>query len=287
MDGVSRADQASAEQASAIAAVNLQFGWGNRTVVKEWSLALSRGECAALVGPNGAGKTTLLRLLSGTLRPERGEVFYKGVPAQSLSGREIARRVAVVPQDFHLPFDFTAAQVVEQGRTPFRRRSLSGRELVKRSDKEIIEASMARTGSWELRDRIFNELSGGERQRVRIAMALAQTPELMLLDEPLQNLDLAWQGEILTLIYDLSQTGVTAIAAIHDLNLVQPSCFTSALLIDPKQGLLQGTLAEVLEQKKLENAFGTGLECVERAGGVRFVLPASVGCGATTRETVA
>ena len=261
---------------SAIQAVGLAFGWSGRPVVNDWSYKLQGGQCAALVGPNGAGKTTLLRLLSATLRAQRGEVFYSGIPASSLSPRSIARRVAVVPQDFHLPFNFTAAQVVEQGRTPFQRRFVFSASALNRDDHEIVTSSMAKTGSLALRDRIFNELSGGERQRVRIAMALAQTPQVMLLDEPLQNLDLGWQGEILTLLRDLSRNGMTVIAAIHDLNLVQPSCFSSALLVHPSEGLIHGNLGEVLEKEKLEKAFGTGLECIEHGGQVRLVLPASL-----------
>lgn len=260
----------------AIQAADLCFRWNEKPVVNGWSFTIQRGECTALIGPNGVGKTTLLRLLSGTLRPERGEVFYEGVPARSLSARAIARRVAVVPQDFHLPFTFTAQQVVEQGRTPFQRQFVFSTSGLSRSDRDIVESAMKRTGSWDLRERIFNELSGGERQRVRIALALAQTPEVMLLDEPLQNLDLGWQGEILGLIRDLSRTGITLIAAIHDLNLIQPSCFSSALLVHPVHGLLHGRLEDILEKRKLEDAFGTGLECITYGSDVRLVLPSSL-----------
>lgn len=272
---------------SAIQASNLWFGWGERQVLTGWSLTIEKGECAALVGPNGAGKTTLLRLLSGTLRPQRGEIFYNGVPARSLNAHSLARKIAVVPQDFHLPFSFTAAQVVEQGRTPFQRSFLFGGGILNRNDRQIVETALERTGSLNLRHRIFNELSGGERQRVRMAMALAQTPELMLLDEPLQNLDLGWQGEILALIRGLSRTGVTVIAAIHDLNLVQSSCFTSALLVHPQQGLLHGNLEEVLEKRKLEEAFGTALECISHSNGVRLVLPDTIVRAKNESEAVA
>ncbi len=272
---------------SSIEAVNLRFGWDEKPVVKDWSFALRRGECAALVGPNGAGKTTLLRLLSGALQPECGDVFYEGVSGRAFSPRALARRIAVVPQQFYLPFEFTAEQVVEQGRAPFLRRFLFSAGALSRADREIAEAAMMQTGTLPLRGRIFNELSGGERQRVRIAMALAQQPGLMLLDEPLQNLDLGWQGEILSLIRELSRRGVTVIAAIHDLNLVQTSCFDSALLVDPQHGLLHGALSDVLEKKKLEGAFGTKLECVEHDGAVRLVLPACLGKARETPKAVA
>ena len=272
---------------SGLEARDLWFHWQQRPVVQGWSFQLQPGECAALVGPNGAGKTTLLRLLSGLLRPDHGDIFYGGIPARSLTARSVARHVAVVPQDFHLPFNFTAAQVVEQGRTPFQRQFLFATASLNRNDRAIVESALTRTGSLKLADRVFNELSGGERQRVRIAMALAQTPALMLLDEPLQNLDLGWQGEILTLIRDLSRTGVTVLAAIHDLNLVQQSCFTSALLVHPRHGLLHGALEDVLERKKLEDAFGTSLECIEHAGDVRFVLPSSLAHRRKATETVA
>ena len=259
-----------------IETVDLSFGWENKLLIDHWNLRLSPGQCTALVGPNGAGKTTLLRLLGGLLKPSSGEIYYRDQLLHSLPPKTIAREIAIVPQDFHLPFDFTVQQVVEQGRTPFLNGFfINGRDLAE-CDHMIVESALAKTGTHVFRRRIFNELSGGERQRVRIAMALAQEPKLLLLDEPLQQLDLGWQGQVLELLRQLNQPGMTIVAAIHDLNLVQPSCFNSAMLISRPGSPIEGPLDQILTISNLERVFATALHCVRTEDDVRLLYPSSL-----------
>ena len=159
--------------------------------------AVEQGECGALIGPNGIGKTTLLRLAAGVLACSRGTVSLAGRRLDTLRRAEAARLVALVPQRFEVPFDFTV-------RADCRARPHTLSWILfagfKRQDRQAVERALELADVTSLRNRIFNELSGGERQRVKIALGLAQEPRLLLLDEPTQNLDLGRQLELLDLI---------------------------------------------------------------------------------------
>ena len=226
------------------------FSYAGRSIFENLNLCLAKGECAALIGQNGIGKTTLLRLAAGIVRCSSGSVSLEGREVQRLSRTEAARLVALVPQQVDVPFAFTVEQIIEQGRTPHL--GFWGGLTV--TDRKAVERAIELTDIGYLRGRIFNELSGGERQRVKIALGLAQEPQLLLLDEPTQNLDIGRQLELLDLIRFLNQTGVTILAAMHDLQLIQGT-FSSVLLLNPDQRLLQGRPSDVLQQKILERAF--------------------------------
>lgn len=230
------------------------FSYEDRAVLREISATVSDGESIALVGPNGVGKTTLLRLAAGTLSPQAGEVRLDGRPLDRLKQSEIARSVALVPQDVDVPFAFTVEQVIEQGRTPYLR--LFGG--LKTADRMAIEEAMELTDTWSLRSRIFNQLSGGERQRVKIALGLTQQPKLLLLDEPVQHLDIGRQFEMVDLIRTLSRRGIAILASMHDLRLIETT-FSSVWLLSP-QAMRQGKPEEILHPELLERAF----ECPPR-----------------------
>ncbi len=189
-------------------------GYGSRLVLRGVDIDVARGERVALVGPNGAGKTTLLRALAGLLRPRDGEVLLDGVSLGRLEPSERARRIAVVPQTFATPFAFTAKEIVGLGRTSYVS-LLSG---LRRDDRDAIDRAMRETDCGELGERLFAELSGGERQRVVLAMALAQDPELLLLDEPTAHLDLAHQLGFLALVDELARSRrIAVLATFHDM----------------------------------------------------------------------
>jgi iron complex transport system ATP-binding protein len=226
------------------------FSYGGREVTRDVSFQLTEGSCTALVGPNGVGKTTLLRLASGGLVPSMGEVLLDGVALASMGRKDIARRMALVPQRLEVPFRFTVEQIVEQGRTPYLGR-LRG---MMREDRLAVERAMEMTDTAQLRERIFNELSGGERQRVKIALGLAQEPRLLLLDEPTQSLDIGRQVELIDLLHALRAEGITIVASIHDLHLVRGN-FSDVLLLGPEHRLIVGTPEEVMTPAQLEWAF--------------------------------
>ena len=230
--------------------VGVSFFYEQRAVLENVSLCLEQGECAALIGPNGIGKTTLLRLAAGVLASSVGSVSLAGRRLDTFRRAEAARSVALVPQRFEVPFDFTVRQIVEQGRTPY----LGFFAGLTRQDRRAVERALELADVTSLRNRIFNELSGGERQRVKIALGLAQEPRLLLLDEPTQNLDLGRQLELLDCLGALKDQGVTILAAMHDLQLI-PGTFSSVLLLEPDQEVRKGRPQDILRADVLERAF--------------------------------
>ena len=229
---------------------NVHFDYQGNKVLRHASFELTQGSCSALIGLNGVGKTTLLRIAAGLLRPSVGRVEFRGRPVDSIPLKELARMIALVPQQLELPFDFTVQQVVEQGRTPYIGR-LRGPG---HSDRVAVDRALDLADVVELRHRIFNELSGGERQRVKIALGLAQQPSLLLLDEPTQNLDIGRQVAVIDLLHFLRDEGITILASIHDLHLVDKN-FSTVLLLSPGQPLAIGTPEQMLKPSVLERAF--------------------------------
>jgi iron complex transport system ATP-binding protein len=230
-----------------IEAADLSFGYrgaaaGLPPVLDGVSLKVERGASVALLGPNGAGKTTLLKLLAGMLQPRGGQVTLDGRPVSALTRREIARRLAVVPQETRTPFDFTVIEMVLMGRYPH----LGAFELEGARDLAIAREALAATGTTAFESRAFSTLSGGEKQRVVIAGALAQSAEVLLLDEPTAALDLRYQFEIITLLRRLNaERGTTVIVSTHDLNLAAALCDRMVLLRGGRI-MAQGATGEVL-----------------------------------------
>ena len=196
-------------------------------VLQDVSIEVEHGTIVGLLGPNGSGKTTLLRIVAGILPPLSGRVLIGGQPIEQLTRRELARRVAVVPQETHSTFDFSAIDMVLMGRYPH----LGPFELEGAADQEIAREAMMATGTAALEGRLFATLSGGEKQRVVIASALAQASEMLLLDEPTAALDLGYQFDIAALLRRLNaERGTTMIVSTHDLNLAAALCEHIVLL---------------------------------------------------------
>jgi iron complex transport system ATP-binding protein len=227
------------------------FGYNQQALLYDVSVAVRAGEMVALLGPNGSGKTTLLRLLSGVLQPKQGNILLEGRDLRSWGRRQIAQRIAVVPQELHMPFSFTVEHMVGLGRTPFIT-SFWGSHTFQ--DQEIVHDAMQVAGVAPLAKSVFNELSGGERQRVTIAMALAQQPSILLLDEPTSHLDIKYQIETLALIQGLNRDRqMTVLAAMHDLNLA--ARYFSRLLLFQRGIVADGSPAEVLEPGLLSRVY--------------------------------
>jgi iron complex transport system ATP-binding protein len=247
------------------------FSYGARRVLDRVSLRLDAGERVAVIGANGCGKTTLLKVIGRVLRASGGTVRIDGLDVAAIPRRRMARLVAVVPQDLVIPFSFTVREMVELGRTAYI--SLFGGFGA--VDRRAVEHAMGVTDTAGLASRVVNELSGGERQRVLVAMALAQQPRILLLDEPTQRLDLTRQAEILDLVRDVSASrGLTVLAAIHDLNLAA-LYFDRLILLSGGAIVADGAPDRVMKAEVLEPAYAGRLRFVPvDAPATPLVLPA-------------
>lgn len=238
------------------------------------SLSVRRGAVLGLLGPNGSGKTTLLRMLSGTLTPDRGGVTIDGGPLAALTRRALAQRIAVVPQETHSAFDFSALDIVLMGRYPH----LGALELEGARDLAIAREAMRATGTSSLERRRFATLSGGEKQRVVIAGALAQASDVLLLDEPTASLDLGYQFEIAALLGRLNrERGTTLVVSTHDLNLAAALC-TELVLLRSGRVLTQGPVGGVLTPPNIRALYGIDADVAmhPRAGHMTVVPVARV-----------
>ena len=221
------------------------------------SITFKDGSVTAILGPNGAGKTTLLRCLNGLLRPSVGTVFIDGYEVQSLKPREIAKKFGYVPQSTDPTLSFTVFEMVMMGRRPYVNWKLNEKDL------EVINRALNMTGIKHLANRYFDELSGGEKQKVIIARALAQEPEVLLLDEPTSNLDLKHQLEILNLIRRLArERNITVIMAMHDINL---ACRFSDMAILLKDGKVYafGEPEAIVTRSNIKEVYGVDVEIIQ------------------------
>ncbi len=236
-------------------------------MLRALDLTLPRGDLLALVGTNGSGKTTLLRLLTGLLKADAGEVRFAGRPLSDWRQIDLARRVAVLPQQLDLPVGFRVAELVEMGRAPHARRLFASTE----ADERAVVRALADADALDLADRFAEELSGGERQRVLVAMALAQEPDLLLLDEPTLHLDLAHQVALLAAIQRLrDQRGLTVLAVLHDLNLAAAFAPRVAVL-DGGRVVADGSPGEVLSPDLVRRVFGVAVDEAMTADGRRHL----------------
>ncbi len=232
------------------------------------TLTVPTGSLFAILGPNGSGKTTLLRALAGIAVPSSGRVLLDGTDLRRLARRDVARRVAVVPQETRLAFDYSVLEIALMGRYPH----LGNFGLEGPGDVEIARQALGATGTLMLERRSFSTLSGGEKQRVVIASALAQAADLMLLDEPTASLDLGYQIEIASLLRQLNERrGVTMIIATHDLNFAASVCSELALL---RAGRLMasGPAESVLTREAIGALYGVEAEVTRHPVTGRLVV---------------
>ncbi len=243
---------------------------GGRRVLEGANLSIASGEMVALLGPNGSGKTTLLRVLAGTLGVSRGTASLFGRPIGEWSRTEIARRVAVLPQATELPAGFSVSEIVALGRIPHGR-SWFGPDP---GDAGAVAAALRDADAETLAARPASELSGGERQRVLVAMALAQEPRLLLLDEPTLHLDLAHQVALVRTLARLRSTRpLTVLAVLHDLNLA--AAFDRSVILHRGRLAPAGRAGQPLDPALARRVFGIPIEEAVTSTGRRVLALAA------------
>ena len=230
----------------------LSVAYGSRQALSGVSLTLSPGDVVGLLGPNGAGKSTFVRAISGVLTGYSGRVTVVGDELRTLPRKELARRIAVVPQEPRFDFPFSVLEIVLMGRHPH----LGGLAFESAGDVALARRALARCGALHLASRPIDELSSGERQRIVFARALAQEAPILLLDEPASFLDLRFQVELFDRVRELAAEGCGVVAVLHDLNLAAEYC-DRVVLLQGGRVIAAGPTAEVLTYQHLTAVYET------------------------------
>lgn len=243
---------------------NLQFGYSNDLVVENVNLEVKEGETLAVVGPNASGKTTLLKCINQILAPREGSVLVGGDEVSMLDREKVARKIGYVPQEMSEGFPMTIFDVILMGRKPH----IDWKPTSK--DIEIVTNTIEKLGFEDLAKRDVSELSGGQKQKVIVARALAQRPKILLLDEPTSNLDVKHQLEVLDIVKKQTESGLSVITALHDLNLAAKYCDRIVMLKNGEVYAEGG--AEVLKPENIEPVFGIKATVVEK-NGRKVIIP--------------
>lgn len=230
----------------------VEFSYESVAVLDDIGFEADKGEIVGVIGQNGSGKTTLLKCMNRALHPKAGTVLVEGKEVSTMTRKDIANEMGVVPQNSGVNFPFTALEIVLMGRGP----SLGRFEREDEDDIQIVKEAMTATDILHLADRRMTELSGGERQRVIIARALAQKPKILLLDEPTLHLDVNHQIELLELVRELAKREqLTVVLVSHDLNLAARYC-DKLILLHKGRVLAAGPVKEVLNTSNIRQTFG-------------------------------
>jgi iron complex transport system ATP-binding protein len=241
---------------SAIETKNLTLTYGESTIIEELSLHIPKGEITVFIGGNGCGKSTLLRSIARLLKPKTGSILLDGTFISSMSTKEVAKKMAILPQSPIAPEGLTVLQLVKQGRYPYQ----SWLKQWTKEDEEKVNNALKATGVEELKDRTVDSLSGGQRQRAWIAMTLAQDTDVILLDEPTTYLDMTHQIEILDLLFDLNEKeNRTIVMVLHDINL---ACRYAHNIVAIKNRTIyaQGKPEDVINCSLVKNVFDMDCE---------------------------
>ena len=247
-----------------IALRQLRAGYPGRLVLEDVSLDFRPGEVLAILGPNGCDKSTLLRTANGLLPKLEGEILVDGRSITKMSAKEVAQKIAYLPQSRMVP-SITAGRMVLHGRFPY----LSYPRRYRAEDHAMVRRALDWVGASELADRTLAELSGGQRQKVYLAMALAQDTETVLMDEPTTYLDVSCQLEVMALARRLAEEGRAVVMVLHDLTLALRCAHRAALLHEGRVRQL-GTPEELYRGEALEQVMGVTLGRVETAEGWRY-----------------
>jgi iron complex transport system ATP-binding protein len=241
-----------------VEADHLTLSYGDRPILEDVSVRIPMGKITAFIGPNGSGKSTLFRALSRLLKPASGQVLIDGASIQSMSTKEVARKLAILPQQSSAPDSITVEDLVWYGRHPYRRPLLPPSAV----DRARVDWAIEATHLDALRRHPVDALSGGQRQRAWIALALAQDTDLLLLDEPTTFLDLAHQLDVLDLCVELNRDqGKTIVMVLHDLNLAAEYC-DELFCVRAGRIAAHGPPAEIVTRDMIREVFGVDAEVV-------------------------
>ncbi|MDD4658797.1 MAG: ABC transporter ATP-binding protein [Eubacteriales bacterium] len=240
---------------AAISLENVNFAYNDSFRLEDIDLDIEAGALMGIIGPNGSGKSTLVKLMAGYLVPDSGRILLGGQPLARLKRKTVARKLAVVSQGIHTDFDFTVEEMVSLGRLPHLGRWQSEGP----GDSEAIEWALGITHLTDFRQRAYNRLSGGEAQRVMVAQALAQQPEILLLDEPTTYMDMAYQQEMFTLMTRLNQEGITVVAVLHDVNMAALYC-KELVAIRGGRIFAKGPAGAVITRENIKEIYGCTVE---------------------------
>lgn len=240
-------------------AEDITVKYDDKEVVKKVSIDIAKGEIVSIIGPNGSGKSTILKVLSRYLKPAEGKILLEEKDIHKMKTKQVARKIAVLPQIRNVSSDITVETLVSYGRYPY----LKFDNRLKTEDYEIIEWAITKTGMSDMKDRMIETLSGGEQQRAWIAMALAQKPKILILDEPTTFLDISYQLEVLELIKEMNEKlGITIIMVLHDIN--QAIRFSHKIYtIKDGRVYKSGNAKKLINQELLRNVFRIEADIVE------------------------
>lgn len=251
-----------------LSAKNISFSYGNKEIIKDITFELEQGDIISLLGPNGAGKSTLIKVLLGLLKPQKGEVFLEGKELREYSQKSLAKKIAYVPQNSHLPFAYTVLEVVIMGRIAHQ--TLFSKYTCK--DEEIAKKSLEMLHIEHLKDRVYNELSGGQQQLVLIARALAQEAKIFIMDEPVSGLDYGNQIRLLEQIQNLSNEGYTFLQSTHYPDHALLISNESLLMKDGKV-FQKGKTLEVITEESLQTLYGVNVEIAKFSQNQYICIP--------------
>lgn len=247
---------------------DLNFAYDGSQVLTGINLSLGHGKMFGILGANGAGKSTLLKVISGILKVQRGEVLYNGQPVSGYDRRELAKKIAYIPQDPVFAFPFTVSEVLLMGRAPY----IGRFEFERDADRTIAEAAMETVGISHLVHRLITEISSGERQLASIARALVQEPDVMLLDEPATFLDIRHRTEIMKILKRLKEErDILIIAATHDI-FTALFYFDEIIMIKDGKVFAEGSTDDVVNRENLSFLYDTDVSVRKEDGNI-FVYP--------------
>lgn len=237
---------------------NLTYAIENNFISDNINISFKENTFTGVIGPNGSGKSTLLKQIYRVLKPTKGKIYLKNFDIEEISSKEIAKQMAVLPQENQSDFDYTVREIILMGRFPYHSVFCGDHDLEK--DVELMKKYLNIVGLTEQENQPFKTLSGGEKQRVLLARALVQEGNLLILDEVTNHLDIGYQYKVLEILKNLN---MTIISAIHDLNLAMKFC-DYVVLIDKGRVIMEGKPKDIITTENLKNIFKIDAQIIEK-----------------------